>query len=374
MTSDESGTSACFIIPTYNEAENIASLLQRLIEDYGSDDVVFLIVDDNSPDGTADLVRSLMQEGNGQIQLIQGERRGLGAAYIRGMVHALEVTGADMVVQMDADFSHDPRDARRLLRRVREGADVAIGSRYVPGGSLDERWSLQRRLQSGLANLLARRVGGIKGVRDCTSGFKAIRAGCLRQARPGTIPVTGYVFQPVLLHRLAQCGARMVEEPIHFNDRKGGETKFDLKRMVEVFRDLWRLSRAGAGRTALKFAVTGVCGVAVNLGSFSALLGLSVPRLIASPIAILTSILSNFLMNNYWTFSDRDGPGSLSSRGVRYLLSSLVSLWVSYSIFVALSVLLPRAPPVLLQASGILPAALINYGLSSRWIFKAGRS
>ena len=161
----------CFVIPTYNEALNITSLLSRLTQLYGDADVAFLIVDDKSPDGTARLVREFAAGGDGRVHLLEGERRGLGDAYVRGITHAMDVLGAEVVVQMDADFSHDPADAGRLLERVADGADVAIGSRYVAGGSLDERWHLRRRLLSRWGNRLARWIGGLKGVSDCTAGF-----------------------------------------------------------------------------------------------------------------------------------------------------------------------------------------------------------
>lgn len=175
MNQDTRGVKTCFVIPTYNEALNINPLLRRLTELYKDPDVAFLIVDDESPDGTADLVREFMT-GDDRVHLLQGKRRGLGDAYVRGMTHAIDALGAEIIVQMDADFSHDPAVAGRLLDRIAGGADVAIGSRYVAGGSLDERWHVRRRLLSRWGNRLARWIGGLKGVSDCTAGFKAIRA------------------------------------------------------------------------------------------------------------------------------------------------------------------------------------------------------
>lgn len=360
---------ACFVIPTYNEAPNITSLLKRLVQLYGDECVAFLVVDDESPDGTARLVREFATGVDGRVHLLEGKRRGLGDAYVRGITHAMDVLGADVVVQMDADFSHDPADAGRLLERVAAGADVAIGSRYVEGGSLDERWHLKRRLLSRWGNRLARWVGGLRGVSDCTAGFKAIRAEKLRAAGLRDIRAQGYVFQVELLHRLICCGARVVEEPIHFRDRERGETKLGMANMLEFLLNiLWIRLRCHI--TFIKFCVTGLCGVIVNLGSFYLMLNLGTHKFVASPVAILISIFSNFMMNNHWTFGDRVMIGQKSVRGVKFAMVSFMTFLLSYSVFIALSTLFPRVFPVLLQACAIAPGALLNYYLNSRWTFR----
>ena len=358
----------CFVIPTYNEAPNVTPLLRRLNALYAGEGATFLIVDDRSPDGTGDRVREFAAT-HPRVHLLEGRRRGLGEAYLRGFAHALDTLGAGVIVQMDADFSHDPTDARRLLRRLAEGSDVAIGSRYAAGGSIDERWHPGRRLLSRWGNRLTRRVAGIEGVRDCTSGFKAIRAEALRAADPTGIHVKGYAFQIALLHRLIHAGAHVVEEGIHFREREHGRTKLGSRDLIEFLYHVWWL-RLASHRTFIKFALTGLSGVFVNLGSFQFLLELGVHKLLASPIAIELSIVSNFLINNYWTFGDRVMIGRKRIRGLFYNLVSIGSLAVSYGVFAALSVLLPEAPPVWLQALAIPPAMLLNYFLNSYWTFR----
>ncbi len=359
----------CFVIPTYNEALNITSLLGRLTQLYGDAGTEFLVVDDESPDGTARLVREFASTAEGRVHLLEGKRRGLGDAYVRGITHAMDVLGAEVVVQMDADFSHDPADAGKLLQRIADGADVAVGSRYVEGGSLDERWHLRRRLLSRWGNRLARWVGGLRGVSDCTAGFKAIRTEKLRAARLQDVRAKGYVFQVELLHRLIRCGARVVEEPIHFRDRERGETKLGVANMMEFLLSiLW--IRLRSHLTFVKFCVTGFCGAAVNLVSFYLMLRLGIHKFVASPAAIMISLFSNFMMNNYWTFGDRVMIGRESVRGVKFAAVSLITLLLSYSVFVALSTLFPWVFPVFLQACGIAPGALLNYYLNSRWTFR----
>ena len=237
------GVGVCFVIPTYDEAANITSLLRRVTTLYPAPNVAFLIVDDHSPDGTAGLVREFAA-GDGRVHLLEGERRGIGDAYVRGMRHALDRLGADVVVQMDADFSHDPADAGRLLAGIAAGADVVIGSRYVAGGTIDEGWPLARRWLSRWGNRLARWVAGLRGVHDCTAGFKALRAGALRAAQVEAIRVQGHAFQVELLHRLLGAGARVVEEPIRFRDREHGQTKLGIGSSLEFFSNVWRLRLA----------------------------------------------------------------------------------------------------------------------------------
>jgi len=358
----------CCVIPTFNEAGNITGLLARLTALYPDPRFRFLIVDDESPDGTAALVRKAAAEDS-RIELLTNPRRGLGRAYVRGMNHALDAVRADIVVEMDADFSHDPADLRRLLECIESGADVAIGSRYVKGGSIDERWHPVRRWLSRGGNWLASRIAGIRDVKDCTAGFRAIRADALRRAAPARIQVQGYVFQITLLHRLLQEGARVVEVPVHFRDRENGETKLDLKAITEFFWHVWWL-RLDHHRIFVRFMITGASGVVVNLGSFQLLLLTGMHQLLASPIAIELSIVSNFLINNYWTFGGRNLAGRTRIRGLKFNLVSVLTLTLSYGTFALLFWLFPQAHPVLLQGFAILPGTLANYFLNIYWTFR----
>ena len=364
----------CFIVPTYNEAPNVVPLLRRLAGLYPDPDTVFLIVDDESPDGTGRLVREFAASDE-RVRLLEGPRRGFGRACVRGMVHALDTGGADAIVLMDADFSHDPRDAQRLLARLRgeggpaDGADVAVGSRYVPGGTIDPRWRLRRRLLSRWGNRFARWVAGIRAVHDCTSGFKAIRADALRAAKVEEIRARGATFQVEILHRLVHAGARVVEEPIHFREREHGRTKLGAGSILEFFYRIWWLGLA-SHRTLIRYGLVGLAGAVMDLASFQALLTLGLHKFLASPIATELSIVSNFLLNDRWTFAHRNMAGSRRLRALRFNFVALAALALSYATFVGLSLLLPRTAPVLLQACGIPSAALFNYFMNSRWTFR----
>ncbi len=362
----------CFVIPTYNEAGNITPILERLSALYQEVNTIFLVVDDESQDGTAELVREF-SASDSRVLLLSGRRRGLGDAYMRGIAHALDALEATAIVQMDADFSHDPADAARLLARLGDDADVVIGSRYVAGGSVDERWGVGRRLLSRWGNRLARWIGGIQGLHDCTAGFKVIKADALRAARFAEIDTRGHVFQVVLLQRLLRAGSKVVEEPIYFRDREHGQTKLGFWNLLEFFYTMLRL-RLADSRTFLRFAFVGLSGIFVNLGIFQLLLEFDLDKFLVSPLAFEASVLWNFFLNNHWTFAGRGLHDRKRVRFLKYHLVSSLALGVGYGAFVALALLFPQSPLVLLQGCATLPSVLLNYVLNSGWTFPEGRA
>lgn len=358
------------IIPTYNEAKNIGPLVAALQGQFAgmSHEMHILVVDDNSPDGTAEIVREITAS-QPNVHLITGQKAGLGAAYIRGMGHALDALGADAVFEMDADFSHDPADVPRLMAELDAGADFVIGSRYVPGGSIPKEWGFWRRMNSKFGNIVARYLAGMVSVRDCTAGFRAIRASLLRELDLSDLGVKGYAFQVALLHQATVLEAKIVEIPVNFIDRTAGESKLGLRDIVEFILNCWWI-RFNSLKTFLKFAIVGSSGVVVNLGFFTVFLMLGANKYLASPIAIEISIISNFLLNNYWTFSSRNIKDRIRVRGLKFNAVSLVSLGVSYGTFIGMSMLFPQLPPQIHQLVGIVPATLVNYFLNSYWTFK----
>lgn len=222
------------ILPTYNEAENIgpivAAITQRLTECAREHEV--LIVDDNSPDGTGAAADLLARSYPTVRVLHRAGKEGLGRAYLAGFAVALE-NGADFVVEMDADFSHDPRDIARLVRAA-AGADcdLAIGSRYVPGGGIRD-WSIGRRLLSRAGGQYARRILGID-VQDLTGGFKCFRAETLRAIALQNVISNGYGFQIELTYRAIRVGKHVREVPIWFTERRAGESKMSPRIAVEA--------------------------------------------------------------------------------------------------------------------------------------------
>lgn len=358
------------IIPTFNERGNIARLIEQLQAVFRSltHEMLLLVVDDDSPDGTAAIVREC-QKRSPNVHILQGRKRGLGAAYIRGMHHALEILHADAVFEMDADFSHEPADVPRLIAALEQGADFVIGSRYVPGGSIPEEWGLHRRLNSRFGNIVARYVAGLYGVHDCTAGFRAIKADVLRRIDMQSLRVEGYAFQIALLHAAIVGGAKVIELPVKFVDRTVGESKLGIKDIIEFFRSAAWI-RFQSSKVFIKFCLIGGFGVLVNLGIFTALLAAGVNKFVASPIAIQTSIITNFLGNNYWTFRWRNLTGTIHARGLRFNAVSFFSLAISYLTFIVLSRTFPTVAPQVHQLIGIIPATLVNYFLNSYWTFR----
>jgi len=230
------------VLPTYNEAANIEGILGRLRAVVP--EARILVVDDDSPDGTGDLAESV----EGVVVLRRSAKSGLGTAYLAGFADAL-ADGADHVVEMDADFSHDPDQLPSLIEAVRSGADLAIGSRYVPGGSIPD-WGRGRRLLSEYGNLYSAAALRLP-VRDATSGFRVYRTELLRALDLDSIRADGYAFQVELVYRAHRAGARIVERPITFVDRQAGSSKMSSRIVAEALGlvTLWgvrdRLTRRG---------------------------------------------------------------------------------------------------------------------------------
>jgi len=222
------------VVPTYNEVENVAELLARVRKATAALDLEVLVVDDGSPDGTADAVEAIGREHGGVHVLRRTSKDGLGAAYRAGFRWGL-ARGFDVLMEMDADLSHDPADIPRLLAALDDGAgaDAVIGSRYVPGGSIP-RWAFHRRMLSRGGNVFAAVVLGLP-VHDATAGFRAYRAWLLGTIDLDHIRADGYGFQIEMTWRARRAGARLAEVPIAFTDRTAGTSKMSSRIIVEAF-------------------------------------------------------------------------------------------------------------------------------------------
>jgi dolichol-phosphate mannosyltransferase len=358
------------ILPTYNEKDNICPLIDGLQQEFKNiqHDMNILVVDDNSPDGTAGEVREA-QKRYPNLHLITGRKEGLGAAYIRGMTYALDTLRADVLIQMDADFSHKCEDVQRLIKVIDDGADLVIGSRYVSGGKIPDNWGFIRVMNSRWGNRFARYIAGLHKVRDCTAGFRAIRATLLNKFALTDLNVQGYAFQVAFLNKAIANNAIVKEIPVEFIDRTKGESKLGIKDILEFILNVWWI-RFSNSKIFLKFITVGAIGTLVNLSAFTLLIIYGFNRFIASPIAIEISIISNYALNSVFTFSDRTSKHNSYIRGLMFNAISFVSLGVSYSTFVLLTLLFPHVIPQVHQAIGIIPATLVNYFLNAYWTFK----
>ena len=216
------------VVPTFNEAENIEVLLTRVRAAVPSADI--LVVDDNSPDGTGDLAEKAGAE-LGQVKILRRPRKdGLGNAYRAGFRQGLDA-GYKVLVQMDADLSHDPDVIPLLLAKVAEGADVAIGSRYVPGGSTPN-WPTHRKMLSRYGNRYSGWILGLR-LRDVTAGFRAYTAEILEAVKFDDTQANGYAFQTEVGYRISKWGGKITEVPITFTDRERGTSKMSGRIMAE---------------------------------------------------------------------------------------------------------------------------------------------
>jgi dolichol-phosphate mannosyltransferase len=222
-------------LPTYNERENLEPMVRALAEVLPEGAAV-LVIDDNSPDGTGDIADRLAAELPWVDVLHRPRKEGLGRAYVDGFRHVL-ASGAELVLEMDCDFSHDPADVPRLIAAVEEGADLALGSRYVPGGGT-ENWGLVRRLISRGASIYTRTL--LMPIHDATGGFKCFHRRVLEAIELETIDAAGYVFQIETTYRALRKGFRVVEVPIRFADRREGHSKMSRAIVLEA---IWKVPR-----------------------------------------------------------------------------------------------------------------------------------
>jgi len=227
---------ALIVVPTYNERDNVAEVVERFLA--AAPEAELLFVDDNSPDGTGEVLDQLAAADPRVHVLHRAGKLGLGTAYLDGFRWGLG-RGFDYLLEMDADFSHDPQYLPELLRLAREGADVVVGSRYVEGGGT-ENWGVGRKLISKGGGLYARTILGVK-VRDLTSGFICWRRRALEAIDLEAVKSNGYSFQIEMKYRALQAGLNVVETPIVFVDRRVGQSKMSRKIFVEALGMVWKL-------------------------------------------------------------------------------------------------------------------------------------
>jgi dolichol-phosphate mannosyltransferase len=227
---------ALVCLPTYDERENLGPITAAILA--ASPELDLLVVDDDSPDGTGRIADEIAAAEPRLHVLHRAAKKGLGRAYLAGFAWAL-ARGYRLVLEMDADFSHDPRYLPAMLERARAGADLVLGSRYVPGGGT-LHWGLGRKLVSRGGSLYARAVLGVP-VRDLTGGFKCFRREVLEAIDLASVECSGYAFQIELTYRAVRAGFRVVEMPIVFADRRVGRSKMSRRIVLEAIRKVWTM-------------------------------------------------------------------------------------------------------------------------------------
>ena len=296
------------IIPTYNESANIANTLDNLELEFkkilARHQLEILVIDDNSPDGTQDIVKQKAGQ-YGNIKLLPNqEKKGLGAAYIKAFKFAMEKLGSEVVFEYDADGSHQPKYIPGMVEALESGADVVVGSRYVKGGSMPADWGLHRKLISYFGNLLARSVLWTWQYQDMTSGFRATKTKFLKQIDLDNLLSRQFAYKIHLYYALHLLKAKIVEYPIDFIDRNKGKSKFPKNNIIDSLRVVFTL-RLRQSEKLIKVMVVGGIGTVVQLLFFN-LFRLNLNLSLAQNLAIEAAVVSNFVLNNLWTFKEKN--------------------------------------------------------------------
>lgn len=349
------------ILPTYNERANIQKLIPVLEEEVfpkiKNHDMHILVVDDNSPDGTKDEVRKFMQKWK-NIELLLGNKEGLGAAYVRGMHYAMDKMKGEAVIEFDSDFQHDPNDIPGLIAAMDKGADYVIGSRYVEGGAIPKEWGIHRKIISRFGGLFAQIVLWTWSVHDMTSGFKLTKTSFLRKVDLDHLYSKYYAYKLHILHDVMLQKPRVVEVPIIFYERKEGSSKITRKDLFDSFWVVIRL-RLRDSKRVIKFLFVGGTGFIVQVITQEATIRLGVSLFFTNILVSLNivkdivsvshsigagfgaefAIISNFLFNNFWTFNDTRKLKEKSNffvRAIKFNLASLGAILLqSTAVFVA---------------------------------------
>ncbi len=357
-------------------------VLQQIAKKNPKYDFYHLVVDDNSPDGTAEIVKKYKKK-NKKIKLLEGKRVGLGEALIRGYKYAEDKLKADVIIPNDCDFSFEPQRIPDLLAKIDEGYDVVVASRHVGGGGT-EGWSLFRKLNHLVANeFFAWYVAGITQVHDHNGNFKAIRVkGVLDRIPISKLRVKGFGFQCYIIYQLTKVTDKFFEIPVIFKFRTAGETKVSFNKryiktyMRDIFEYMWLCLRIRFEKSIrfFKVAVVGAIGAGIQFVIFN-ILRLTFNPEYAIVLAVEAAIVSNFLLNNFWSFKDK----KIKFKGTRVLgkflqfnLLSLGSLIIQFLVMKIGVFLLGRSfiGENFLAALGILLGLFWNYFAYSHFVWK----
>ena len=298
------------IIPTYNEKENIGRMIDvlegEIFPKIKNNQMEILVVDDKSPDGTAEIVRGKMEKFK-NVTLDLGDKQGLGAAYKRGMKYAIEKLGADAVVEFDADFQHDPKYIIDLVNKFNDGYDYVIGSRFVKGGSIPEEWDFYRKFLTIVGSSLFSRTvlffPKINKVRDVSTGLKLTRVKNVLDKVDFSKIANDFVYKTQILYQIVNMGAKVIEIPLEFKLRERGETKMGFNTVIGTFKAviILRLTDPKTLRF-IKFGTVGFTGYLVNAFFLFFFAKIGFPEWGAWAASTELAMIANFTMNNLWTF------------------------------------------------------------------------
>lgn len=371
------------VIPTYDERGNIGRSIDALEEVFkkipDQYDSNILVVDDSSPDGTADEVREKMREFKNVHLFVNKRKMGLGGAYLSGMKYAKEHFDPDIYFEFDADLSHDPTLVPQFLKKLEEGYDLVLGSRYIPGGAIPENWGLKRKFYSVVGNMIIMTVLADFRIRDWTTGYRALTKEVYEKVFPhlGEERFFGYTFQIGSLHKTVRMGYKVGEVPLKFVDRTLGRSKLGAEyiknTLIYIFRERFlELSRF------FKFLAVGGTGLIIQTMLYWILgFGLQiVSPTVATIIGGQFAILSNYLLNNVWTFGDRKISRLTThiSKLLQFYLTSNIAVLLLQGGTVKMGETLVGKESVLIHgffALGILLTLIFNFTVYNKIIWKS---
>lgn len=318
------------VMPSYNERENITQMIPALFDKefptIKNVEMHLLVVDDHSPDKTGEIVKEAMEKYK-NLHLLEGDKGGLGWAYIRGFKYAMKELGADAVMEMDADFQHPPRFVKPMVDAYVNGADYVIGSRYIPGGSVPKEWAFSRRFISWAGNMFIRLVLVKPFLHDLTTGFRLTRVkGVLDNIDLDNIrELKRFAYKVDLLYKSIKEAKKVVEVPLEFAPRTQEKSKFDTKEMIATFKLAILLGILDKKRF-IKFGIVGFVGYLVNAFGLWLFSGYDhvLPEPVIWGLATEMAIISNFIFNNLWTFKQEQisGVGQLVNKFFQFNLTS----------------------------------------------------
>jgi len=293
-------------IPTYNEAENISSTINAVLSEFEkikNHEMNILVADDTSPDKTYEIVEKIAKSNPRVHLLLNPNKIGIGGAYIKAMKYAMNDLKADAVIELDADGQHKPSDIPRMVDLMdKENAEVVVGTRYIKGGKIPEEWGLKRKFFSVFGNMFARSVLWMWKYHDITTGFRLTKTSALKKVDLDNLISKQFAYKLHLYYALHKSGVKIVELPIEFVEREKGKSKITKKTLQESMRVVLTL-RYRENEKFFKVCVIGLIGFVIQSTGFNILRLTGMEPWWANTIAVEFAIISNYLLNNFWTFS-----------------------------------------------------------------------
>jgi dolichol-phosphate mannosyltransferase len=323
------------VIPTYNEAQNIEKLIPILADEFReikNHDMYILVVDGNSPDGTGDVVLDYSGKYPFVSLLLEEKKSTISAAYLYAFNHAIKNMDAEVIIEMDADFQHDPKKVKELVAKIDEGYDCVIASRYIKGGSIPGEWAFYRKFLSYGGNIFTKIMLWMFDVNDFTSGFRATRVrGFFDKIDLTKVSKSSFAYKMDLIYQLNKQGAKFAEIPLQFGLRDRGNSKMERSNFMDSLKVVTAI-RMKESASFFKFLAVGFVGLFTDLTLSNILRFTPLLPNVAAVTAGIIAMAVTFTLNNFWSFKDRKFITFLDiiSQYVRYALVSVVPLAVRW--------------------------------------------